>query len=526
MDLNPKHETLEDSATIIKEIESVKASILNKSHVPHELLLKQLLKQIKPIDFKGIAFPQIASLRKQIEKEIKDRSLSKEEEESDPELLRLKKQIEGYKLNQKHFLIITIDEVLKIAAENNWGLCKKDGCIYLYNGAFWLEVEKDIMEIFLVSVAKKLGVHIYTAKYHKFKDELYKQFLAQTGLGNTSNDPNKVCINLQNGTFEISPKKQFLRIFAPEDFLCYQLSFSYEPLAQAPEFQRYLDGVLPVKEKQMILAEYLGYVFIRNSSDYLKIEQVLFLYGGGANGKSVFFDIVSALLGKENVSNYTLTSLTDEKGYHRARIGNKLLNYSSEISTKLNVNTFKELASGEPVEARIPYQLPFNMKEYAKLIFNCNELPKDIEHTNAFFRRLLIIHFNVTIEKEKQDNTLAQRIIENELPGVFNWVLDGLSRVIKNRKFTYSKDVDKELNDYKKESDTAALFLEEESLKASPKYKILIKELYLKYRAFCYEGGYRELQKQNFIKRLKHLSILVKREKEGNVAYLENVKQD
>lgn len=520
MDLNPQHEILEDPNTIIKEIESIKGSIFTKSHVPHDLLLKQLLEQIKPIDFKSIAFPQVVSLRDKIEEEIKDRSLSKEEQESDPGLIVLKSQIEEFKLNQKHFLIITVDQVLKTAVDNNWGLCKKDDFIYVYNGAFWSEIEKDVLAKFLGEAAEKLGVYIYTAKYHKFKDELYKQFLAQSLLDRPASHSNRVCINLQNGTFEVTPRRQFLREYSPDDFLTYQLPFSFDPSAECPEFIKYLDEVLPVKEKQKILAEYLGYVFIKNSSDFLKIEQALFLYGGGANGKSVFFDIVSALLGKENISNYTLSSLTDEKGYQRARIGNKLLNYSSEISTKLEVSIFKSMVSGEPVEARLPYQSPFIMTEYAKLIFNCNELPRDVEHTNAFFRRLLIIHFDVTIKKEKQDSTLAKRIIENELSGVFNWVLEGLRRIIKNRKFTYSKEVDELLDQYKKESNTVALFLDEEGYKTNVDSHILLKDLYQSYSGFCFEGGYQRLQKGNFKKRLQDLKIPIERQNDGYRASL------
>ena len=92
-----------------------------------------------------------------------------------------------------------------------------------------------------------------------------------------------------------------------------------------------------------------------------------------------------------------MQSLTNENGYFRAKLANKLVNYASEINGKLESAIFKQLVSGEPVEARLPYGEPFTLKQYAKLIFNCNELPKDVEHTNAYFRRFLIIPFDVTI---------------------------------------------------------------------------------------------------------------------------------
>src|SRR5690606_16817975 len=110
-------------------------------------------------------------------------------------------------------------------------------------------------------------------------------------------------------------------------------------------------------------------------------------------------------------------------GYARAMLANKLLNYATEINGKLETSTFKQLVSGEPVEARLPYGEPFTLTNYAKLIFNCNELPKDVEQTHAYFRRFLIVPFEVTIPGTEQDKELSKKIIESELSGVFNWVL-------------------------------------------------------------------------------------------------------
>ena len=162
----------------------------------------------------------------------------------------------------------------------------------------------------------------------------------------------------------------------------------------------------------------------------------MLLYGTGANGKSVFYEIVRGLLGEQNTSEYSLQSLLMIMVILRAMIANKLVNYASEINGKLEASIFKQLVSGEPVEARLPYGKPFTLTQYAKLIFNCNELPKDVEQTEAYFRRFLIIPFEVTIPEAEQDKQLAQKIIATELSGVFNWVLQGLKRLLKQKRFT------------------------------------------------------------------------------------------
>lgn len=181
---------------------------------------------------------------------------------------------------------------------------------------------------------------------------------------------------------------------------------------------------------------------------------------------------------------------------------------------------FKQLASGEPVEARLPYGNPFTLKNYAKLIFNCNELPKDAELTEAFFRRFLIVPFDVTIPEHEQDKQLAKKIIENELSGVFNWVLDGLKRLLIQKHFTECEAVKQAREQYERDSDSVALFLEENDYHASMVSWIKIQTLYPEYRSFCYEDGYNPVNKKNFIARLKKAKIVIEKKNVGNVAYI------
>lgn len=485
-------------------------------------ILQELSKSIKKTDFEILAFPEIAETRQQLEN-LKpqvydaDSNIIKENEDEVKLYQQLQKKLGGYKLNKNHYLILCIEQLLKIAVSNKWGLCKKNGFIYLYNGSYWNEIDKERFQFFLGNVALKMGVEKFKGKIHTFKEEIFKQFMADAYLPTPKTKKDSVLINLQNGTFEITSKKRGLRDFEQKDFITHQLPFEYIPEATAPKFQKYLDEVIPDPDKQKVLAEYCGYIFIKPS--VLKLEKMLILYGTGANGKSVFFEIINSLLGIENVSNYTLQSLTNDNGYFRAKIANKLVNYASEINGKMEADIFKQMVSGEPIEARLPYGEPFLLTEYAKLIFNCNELPKDVEHTEAFFRRFLILGFDVTIPEEKQDKELAKKIINNELSGVFNWILAGLDRLLKQKNFSKCKAIETARNTYEKQSDSVKMFIEESNYETSTEYTS-IKFLYEHYRSFCIEDGYKPVSKSNFMKRLSHFKIIVKRISEGNVAYV------
>ena len=421
-------------------------------------------------------------------------------------------------LSEKHFLVLIIEEVKNVANVEMYGLCKHFNFVYLYNGAYWQQLSRDELADFLSLCAHKMGVDIVDSKYYNFKEKLVKQFVSSSDFKKQDTE-SKVLINLQNGTFEFDPELfNALRSHSKDDFLTYQLDFEYNQRAQAPLFQKFLDKVLPEKELQLILAEYLGYIFTKKKQ--LNLEMMLFCYGNGSNGKSVLFDIVTALLGKENVSNYSLQNLTSDCGYQRAKIADKLVNYASEISVKLEQSVFKLLSSGEPVEARLPYGEPFIMDEYAKFIFNCNELPRDVEQTNAFFRRIKTLPFRVEITEGERDTQLSRKIIESELSGIFNWVLEGLDRLMKNKAFTISAIVEQVKNEYRISTDSVLLFIEEEGFKPTNESTLTLKTLYECYKTFTMDYGLRPVSARKLAERLRQKDFIIERRSDGMVIFL------
>ena len=416
-------------------------------------------------------------------------------------------------ITRKHYIIISNEAILEIAQKNKWSLCMSDGFVYVYNGAYWKQMTKEVLLHFLGKASLLLSVDEFEAKHYRFRLELYNQFLSTAYLPRPVKKGNEVLINLQNGTFVITPEIQQLREFDRNDFITHQLDFAYDVDAKADKFQRYLDRVLPDKSLQMILAEFVGYVFVKQRT--LKLEKALILFGNGANGKSVYFEIIIALLGPNNVSNYSLHSLTNENGYFRARLSDKLLNYASEISPKMDSTFFKQLVSGEPIEARLPYKEPFLISDYAKLIFNTNILPREIENNEAFYRRFTLIPFSVTIPEEERDPTLSQQIIEEELAGVFNWVLSGLERLLINKRLTHSDVVDKSIQEYRQQSDTVYMFLDEENYTQDIHKEKPLADLYNLYKDYCIVCGYKGCSRKTFGERLRSLKYSVIRRSQG-----------
>lgn len=422
---------------------------------------------------------------------------------------------QGEQISLRHFHVIVNDEVQQIAKERKWGLCIHNQVVKIYNGEYWAEVPYEELKKFLGTAALNMGVEPFLARHYSFMDALGKQFSSSSYLGKPEKKKDEITINLGNGTFVISPIERRLREYRAEDFMTYKLPFNYVADVDAHHFKKYLNEVLPEVEAQMVLAEFIAYVLVPNQ--VLALEKALVLYGDGANGKSVFFSIICALLGNENVSNYGLESLTNSSGYHRAKLGSYLLNYASEISPSMNSTIFKQLVSGEPVEARLPYKDPFVLRDYARFIFNTNHLPKDVEQNEAFFRRFLLVHFGITIPEDRRDPNLAKKIISNELPGIFNWVLEGLDRLLENKNFTKSVSIDNALADYKRKSDSVHLFLDDVGYVKSVEKEIFVQSIYLEYKDYCSEFGYRSCSLKVFTERLRTIGFTIRRITKGNV---------
>lgn len=227
--------------------------------------------------------------------------------------------------------------------------------------------------------------------------------------------------------------------------------YPYLPDAHAPLFKKFLNEVLPDKMQRDILQMFLGLGLIQTSEAFDKttggprgtVELCLVLLGSGANGKSVLFNIICALFGKNHITSIdydTITGEGDEGMRGRASIRSALFNWSSDSDAKKfgvkNTAMFKRIVSGE----KYPYRLlGQDIQESANcpyLIFSLNQLPTLSEGTRGFLRRLQFVNFDVTIPRHKQDPNLAYKIIQNDLPGVFQWVLRG-AKEIRRRHFQF-----------------------------------------------------------------------------------------
>ncbi len=110
----------------------------------------------------------------------------------------------GDPLPQKHLIVICVNELLRQVKEQNLDLARKDDFIFAFNGACWKEFSRETIKYFLGKVAARLSVLPLEAQHYEFQNKLYLQFLAAAYFEPIQPRSDKVLINLQNGTFEIT----------------------------------------------------------------------------------------------------------------------------------------------------------------------------------------------------------------------------------------------------------------------------------------------------------------------------------
>jgi len=132
------------------------------------------------------------------------------------------------------------------------------------------------------------------------------------------------------------------------------------------------------------------------------------------------------------------------------------------------------------------------------------------EFTNGYFRRFLFIPFIITIAKQKINPNLTNELCE-ELSGICNWLIDGIRRLKENKKFTSSDAVNKAFDDFRMESDSVYLFVDELMYKPSVKIKILLSQLYGEFDIWARVNGHNKMTIRTFSKRLKNLGFKIKK---------------
>jgi putative DNA primase/helicase len=201
---------------------------------------------------------------------------------------------------------------------------------------------------------------------------------------------------------------------------------SISPGGACPLWQQFLQRITNGDEAlQQFLQRMAGYALTGLTQEHA----LFFLYGTGANGKSVFVNTISGILGSYHrtapIETFTASNSdrhpTELAGLRAARLVTAI---ETEEGRRWAESKIKVLTGGDKIAARFMRQDFFEFTPQFKLVIAGNHKPGLRSVDEAIRRRFNLVPFVVTIPPNQRDKTLTERL-QQEWPGILQWMIDG-----------------------------------------------------------------------------------------------------
>lgn len=285
---------------------------------------------------------------------------------------------------------------------------------------------------------------------------------------------------LENGVFDLT--KNELLPYSQDHFFTFKHPIHYNQQGEAPKFKQFLEEVTEKDaQKQETLLRIIGYCFYRAHPS----QKAIMLIGTGANGKSVYLNIIRTILGQKTVTSMALQELIENR-FAPGRLYGKNANIFADLESKALKSTgiFKSLTGGDYLTCDRKFKESFDFLSHAKLLFSCNQMPAKADESDAFYRRWVIIEFTRVFTPEEQNPTLiCDLTAPEELSGIFNLAKDALIRTLKENRLDFATN--EEIRErYAKNSDSAKAFCYDR-LELSPEDYLGKPDLYATYIQYC-----------------------------------------
>lgn len=288
---------------------------------------------------------------------------------------------------------------------------------------------------------------------------------------------------------------------SPEALSTIHIPVEYDPQATCPQIDKFFAEVLPA-DCQDLVDELFGYCLLPDTTR----QEAFMLVGSGANGKSVFCDLLTAFLGPENVAGIPLQEL-DGNRFKRAGLYGKLANIFSDLDARALTSSsyFKTVASGDVIDAERKFGDPFTFRPFARMVYSANETPRSTGRSHGYYRRWIIIPFERVFAPHEQDKGLfAKLTTPRELSGLLNRALSGLHRLMDNDNGCFSEPaaVRAAMAEYQSQNDSVVAWVAECVEVGDTGMNPASSYLYQSYTKWCNGSGMRAVSSTRFSDRL------------------------
>jgi putative DNA primase/helicase len=250
-----------------------------------------------------------------------------------------------------------------------------------------------------------------------------------------------------------------------EDMLTAIVPSRYDPSAKGERWNAFLERFMPAAryvEKRRTLQQYCGLGLTG-----IVVQHLMYHYGEGANGKSVFLETLVRVLGDAfavSLPPETLIGSGERQGGQASpdiiRLFGKRMLRVPEIKpgAPLQEDLVKRITGGEKMTARAMYKGFVDFQNKAKPHMSGNGFPRIDGTDQGIWRRILVMHWTETIpEAERLEFEDVVSGLVDEAPAILNWMIEGALDYFNNG-FYIAPDVRAATQEYRDEMDTVGQF--------------------------------------------------------------------
>jgi putative DNA primase/helicase len=300
-------------------------------------------------------------------------------------------------------------------------------------------------------------------------------------------DREPMLLGVRNGVLDLRSGR--LIPPSPDQLISKQAGAEFRASAVCPKWNRFLEDVLPQTGIRRFVQLCAGYTLTGSIDE----EKLFFAHGTGANGKSVFANVLSALMGDYavTVGAGLLTKARNESESERlvallpgARL---VLANETRAGDVWDDKRIKDLASRERISARKLYAEAFSFLPTHKIWIRGNHLPGVLDDSEGFWRRLVPIAFEQQLPPEKRIADLDRQIIAEELSGVLSWAVEGCL-AWQREGLRVPHEIRRATFVYREDTDILAQWIAD-CCCIDPAARTKVETAYVSYRRFCGEQG-------------------------------------
>jgi putative DNA primase/helicase len=322
-------------------------------------------------------------------------------------------------------------------------------------------------------------------------------------------DANPWLLNTLSGTIDL--KTGLLNEHDPRDLLTKTAPVEADMGGKCPIFDAFLDRIFAGDSSLIAFVQRAaGYTLTGDTS-----EQVFFyLRGKGSNGKTTLLNQLRGMLGGYGLHTPNETLLVKQFDNNIpadiARLAGARMVTANEsnFNRQLDEAKIKAMTGGDPITARFMRQNFFEFKPEFKLWFAANDLPRVRATSDAFWRRALVIPFEVHIPKSEVDPELPAKLWA-ESPGILAWVVRGC---LEWQRIGLSppKAIVRATNLWRAGVDVVKRFITDCVIFEHGKF-VTRSGMYASFKKWCDEHGEQPMSIQKFKDRMQELDIALSR---------------